>query len=182
MRQLLSAIIITSLFPLSAVAQTEKEKSICHEIAIGTGDISVWAIIFSNSMRTWGGDHVAKHPFPRPIAVHYAYCYNEKLGIGATVSYEHVDKKEFYYSLMPQVKWNWYNHKYFSLYSRVGLGVTYVYYMNRDMYDADSQHRFFPAFHLSPIGIEAGWEHFRAFFDAGAGAQCFIQIGVKCRF
>ena len=80
MRQLLSAIIITSLFSLSAVAQTEKEKekSIRHEIAIGTGDMSVWAIIFSNSMRTWGGDHVAKHPFPRPIAVHYAYCYNKK--------------------------------------------------------------------------------------------------------
>lgn len=117
----------------------------------------------------------ARQPVTIPVSAHYFYRLNEKWAIGATAHYEQVAKMEFYFGLMPQAKWSWFNRKYVSLYSRVAAGLMYANMINAD-------NRFWPDFQLSPFGIEAGWRHWKGFVDLGAGTQSFVQGGILFRF
>lgn len=176
MRKLLTFILLLSL-TFNIKAQADTPVKLCrHEIALGTGYVSITTAAYSNYYARNAVDGLrARHPITIPVSAHYFYRLNEKWAIGATAHYEQVAKMEFYFGLMPQVKWSWFNRKYVSLYSRVAAGVMYANLINAD-------NRYWPDFQLSPFGVEAGWQHWKGFIDLGAGTQNFIQGGIMYKF
>ncbi len=175
MKRLLT--IISSFILVLGVSAQERsdDRLYRHEVAIGTGYTSFASIVYSHWWGTWGEGLEARHPFPAPVSVHYFYRLNGKWALGATAHYEQYGRREFYYGLMPQAKWSWLNREKVSLYSRVGVGLMYAYYINYD-------NRFVVDFQLSPVGIEVGKKHWRGYLEAGVGMQDFVQGGVLYRF
>lgn len=171
--------IIAGLLAFSCLSAQEEntERIYRHEIAVGTGYKSLAPIVYSHYWGVWNWDEglEARHSIPFPVSIHYFYRLNENWALGATTHYEQYGKREFFYGLMPQVKWSWLNRKYVSLYSRVAAGAMYAYYINDD-------NRFWPDFQLSPFGIEVGRRQWLGYVEAGAGTQDFVQGGVVFRF
>lgn len=177
-RNIFKALCLTSVLCLAVTpidAQTV-EPPTRHEIAIGTGN-SITPMLISSLLRSDCdcGDFHARRSLRIPLSVHYLYRTSEKWAFGGTFHYEPVERKEFYFSLMPQAKWRWFNRKYMSMYSRVAVGVMY----RNALVNSD---RFYPAFQLSPFGIDAGTEHLHAYADIGAGMQNIVQLGIKYEF
>ena len=171
--------IIAGLLAFSCLSAQEEntERIYRHEIAVGTGYKSLAPIVYSHYWGVWNWDEglEARHPIPFPVSIHYFYRLNKSWAIGATAHYEQYGKREFFYGLMPQVKWSWLSRKYVSLYSRVAAGVMYANYINDD-------NRFRPDYQLSPLGIEVGRRQWLGYVEAGAGTQDFVQGGVVFRF
>lgn len=92
------------------------------------------------------------------------------------------DRKRTYVTLMPSVKYYYIDNKHFGLYSKAAAGAMMLH--SKSNYngksDTDSDFRFM--FQASLIGLEAGSQNFRAFFELGAGEQGIALIGLKCKF
>lgn len=94
------------------------------------------------------------------------------------------DYTDNWFSLTPNVKFNWYNSNSgnLMLYSRAGLGIATG---NRNVPDTntgshfDSKVQF--AFILSPIGIEVG-KNIAFFAEAGIGQTGTVSMGLRFRF
>lgn len=87
-----------------------------------------------------------------------------------------------YYSLMPQVRLEWYRKKAWTLYSRLALGVVIanVTQQTGTAIDTSLTAAAF-TFQVSPIGVELG-RTVAAFAEAGFGATGVLTIGVRARF
>lgn len=113
---------------------------------------------------------------------------------GASVtSYKHGELTNYYASIMPQLRFNWKETKNVLIYSKLGLGMTFIF----DSYSAEStdgttgvlnvsadatsekQHYF--AYQLSPIGIIVGRKAC-GFAEVGFGTQGIAQVGFMYRF
>lgn len=87
------------------------------------------------------------------------------------------DLKNRYWSVMPNVKWNWLNLKIVSIYARVGAGVTFA----KGEYGARSESSTQFAFQVSPIGVEVGGR-LAAYAEAGIGTSGSLTAGIRYRF
>jgi len=74
---------------------------------------------------------------------------------------------------MPSVRYRWVDRKHVAMYSRLSAGVLAA--------GGDSW-SFTPSVHVSPIGCEAGGEHFRGFAEIGLGMNGLITLGIRGRF
>lgn len=146
-----------------------------HEIAVGTGYRSLTLVLAEGAFGESFDGLQASHSLPIPVSVHYFYNYNDNWFFGVTAHYEQVNKMEFFYGLMPQMKWNWFRQRYVHMYSRLAIGVLYDYRIN-------TSDVLFPDFQLSPFGIEVGKRHWWGYVDLGAGTQDFVQIGLIYKF
>lgn len=108
------------------------------------------------------------------------------LSLGAEVAYssnrqkvKHVGStiKTRYWTLMPNVKWNWLNLKIMTFYTRIGAGAAF----SKSKVDGheDTATKF--AFQVSPIGLEVGGR-LAAYAEAGIGTSGCFQVGVRYRF
>jgi hypothetical protein len=88
---------------------------------------------------------------------------------------------------MLHVKSNWLDKKWFSLYSKAGVGMAFWQYKliqyHSDMYEIrlPEQNSCF-AYQLVPIGIEVGSEQFAGFFQVGIGMEGCLSAGLRFRF
>lgn len=82
-----------------------------------------------------------------------------------------------YWSLMPDVKWNWLNLRVVTFYSRLGAGASFSRAKVAGRTDAST--RF--AFQVSPIGVEVGGR-LAAYAEAGIGVSGCFLAGVRYRF
>lgn len=87
-----------------------------------------------------------------------------------------------YYSLMPQMKLEWYRKKAWTLYSRLALGVVIANATHQTGTAIDNSITAATfTFQVSPIGVELG-RTIAAFAEAGFGATGVLTIGVRTRF
>ena len=88
------------------------------------------------------------------------------------------DRSRNYFTLMPAVKCNWINKNNFALYSKLGLGATYMSYKATG---SDNDSKVYFMCQVSAIGVEFG-SKLRGFFEAGGGEQGIILGGIKYKF
>lgn len=126
------------------------------------------------------------------LSVEYFRHLNEvpKLAFGAIFSYSHYgedelkdgvkvgDRSRNYFTLMPAVKCNWINKNNFALYSKLGLGATYMSYKATG---SDNDSKVYFMCQVSAIGVEFG-SKLRGFFEVGGGEQGIILGGIKYKF
>jgi hypothetical protein len=92
------------------------------------------------------------------------------------------ERTRSYMTLMPSVKYYYVNGKNFGLYSKVAAGVMMLRAKSESdgKSDTDSDFRFMCQ--ASLLGLEAGSQNFRGFFELGAGEQGIILLGLKYKF
>lgn len=118
-------------------------------------------------------------------SINYLHYVHPVVGVGAVATYEYgwepeqngADFHHHYYTLMPQVKIYWFNHKYVAMYSRIGIGATYLHGRRDGVRDTSWR----PAFQLSGICLEAGGR-VRGFLELALGNMGNLLAGVKVNF
>lgn len=117
-------------------------------------------------------------------SINYLHYVHPVVGVGAVATYEYgwepehaADFHHHYYTLMPQVKIYWFNRKYVAMYSRIGIGATYLHGRRDGVRDTSWR----PAFQLSGICLEAGGR-VRGFLELALGNMGNLLAGVKVNF
>ena len=116
------------------------------------------------------------------ISAEYFHRMNDVISLGGIVSYNNlsviedgqVSRKVNYYSLLPAVKFQWYQREKFGTYSKVAVGAT----LKTDS-TLDPSLRM--SFHVSLLGLEVG-KRLRAFTEFGIGEQGLLVLGLRYRF
>ena len=116
------------------------------------------------------------------ISAEYFHRMNDVISLGGIVSYNNlsviedgqVSRKVNYYSLLPAVKFQWYQREKFGTYSKVAVGAT----LKTDS-TVDPSLRM--SFHISLLGLEVG-KRVRAFTEFGIGEQGLLVLGLRYRF
>ena len=172
-----------------------------HEVGISYGAMSntTWMSIADamGTTITLGAVKYDDGKFTGPIAVEYFYHLNPIIGIGAIGAYTHETKdilisndkygeaKNTFVTVMPAAKFNWLRKKYFGMYSKVAVGLTFA--SKKEDYskgnvENQSESKVGLNFQASAIGIEAGSENIRAFAELGVGEQGVILGGIRAKF
>lgn len=135
----------------------------------------------------------------------YFYNFNKHWAVGASANYRHaydtcdeVVRDEQYghwiytgrsnharfniVSLMPEARAFWFQRRHFGMYSRFGLGLSFVH-MNQRLGGTYRHLYIDPVFELAPIGFDFGGKHFRGKFELGNFGQTFIaNVGIAYKF
>ena len=111
-------------------------------------------------------------------------CIVGGLGVGATFVYSGNNQRlagkkisTDYYSIMPHLKMRWLNLRILSLYSRIGVGLTFTESSGEGQSESARQW----AFQVSPIGVEIGGK-VAAYAEAGIGTMGSLVAGLRFRF
>ena len=141
------------------------------------------------------------------ISVEYYYHVNKLIGLGGFLAFNGL-KRDMYvnwksnstgaiskektgeatrynYTIMPTAKFDWLRKKHVGLYSKAGVGLTFMNERQED--DAKDGTKFSKTdanlnFHLTFIGFEGGSENWRGFAELGFGEQGIILAGLKYKF
>ena len=188
---------VAMMTAVSAQAQSYDYKT-KHEVAVSVGLYSNSQIIdvFENLSGAIFGAKLDNEKFVGPLSAEYFYRAKPWLGVGGIFVYGHNkqdamsgsdkigESKNSYFTLMPAAKFDWLRKEHFGLYSKVAVGAT----LRKEKYDSNNDSRDYEdsAVHVnwqaSFIGIEAGGEAIRGFFELGTGEQGIFQTGVRYKF
>lgn len=181
------------------------------EILSGLADMSedLGELVITNFLS--GGTHsgyveYGDESYIPTISAEYYYHVNKVIGLGGIVAFngmtrdmygvwhdntKDVEKSRKYIgkakrtniSVLPAMKIDWLRRKHIGLYSKVALGVTFMYESQKaddgdDFTDTDPVFNF----HASLIGFEGGSEHFRGFVELGMGEQGIGLAGLRYKF
>lgn len=198
------------LLLLSAVfANAQETKTITqeyprNEISVGWGvgsSVEIFGLytdlITAAFVRTYND-----YTYSGPISLEYYHHFSPLFSVGGIFNYEHANadiisdwdnrnenigkEKSNYYTLMPAVKCDWLHKKSFSLYSKLGAGITYAQstdkYTNQSNENAkDDNSQWLFNFQLSLIGVQFG-KKVCGFVELGLGQQGIVSTGIKYRF
>lgn len=132
------------------------------------------------------------------LNISYLFFPDEAWGVGLVYSYTNSDKRithnhklvgNFYnsfHTIAPSFKYNWYSYNYFTLYSRVNIGVSIATeqatYINDITKQAEETTKIKPFFmyQVSPIGFELG-RQIAGFVEVGFGHMGTVMAGVRYR-
>ena len=92
------------------------------------------------------------------------------------------ERTRSYMTLMPSVKYYYVDGKNFGLYSKVAAGVMMMRAKSESNGKSDTNSDFRFMCQASLLGLEAGSQNFRCFFELGAGEQGIILAGLKYKF
>ena len=157
-----------------------------------------------------GGNQTASYSYKNkrwsvPVSAEYFYHVNRFLSVGAIGAFNCMkqdiylnvtDKegkttvtkdgslKKFNLTILPAVKFDWLRREHIGLYSKVGLGASFM--MERQKEDAGEElysgTDVIFNFQLSAIGFEAGNLRIRGFAELGVGEQGIAVIGLRYKF
>lgn len=141
------------------------------------------------------------------FSLEYYYHLNKVVGLGGFLGYNgmsrdmlvkwtdnttgkrHTDKsgeaRVRNYSIIPTAKFDWMRKKHFGMYSKLGLGVSFIHETQKDDLDGgtdESDTDLLANFQLSLLGMEFGSQHIRGFVELGVGEQGFALAGLKYKF
>lgn len=177
----LSVVLLLCGMPRAAHAQLGR-----GELSVGYGfaPVTNWISAYSDkllgvldmrdaSLESWGG-----------ISVNYTFRIVGGLGVGGTFVYsgnaQRLDGRKVstdYYSVLPHLKMRWLDLRIFSLYSRVGAGLTFT----RSSGGGERWSARQLAFQVSPLGIEVGGR-LALYAEAGVGTTGSLVAGMRFRF
>ncbi len=123
----------------------------------------------------------------------FTWQKNNGDGTGTVKSKEKIGvAKKYYATLMPAVKFDWVRTKNFGVYSKLALGLTYMYekeIQKKDDTGKDigekklhSDTGFMGNFQASLLGIEGGTMKIRGFAELGCGEQGILLAGLRYKF
>lgn len=177
----LAAILLAAL-PAAAQRMHRQELSVSYGWASAASWIDKYSDLLSDTVSGsdgdvsgWGG-----------VTVGYNFYLTGGISVGAAVVYASNERKfrdtgakidNRYWSILPNVKWNWMRLKVLSFYSRVGAGVTFTHAEGIGRKESRTQF----TFQLSPVGIEVGGR-LAAYAEAGVGISGSLIVGAKYRF
>lgn len=102
------------------------------------------------------------------VSVGGVFVYN-----GVTTTQENVTTRKNYFSLLPGVKFNWYQREWFGAYSKFSAGVKLIHTPEATNVKFATQ--------ASLLGLEVG-KRLRIFGEAGFGDQGAMLLGLRYRF
>ena len=131
------------------------------------------------------------------LSLEYFHHTSPKFAVGGIFSYSQYgedvvlksnqvkegERMRNYFTVMPAIKCNWINKEHFALYSKFGIGATFMSEKVDDLTNRTSQsdcHTYL-AFQVSAIGVEFG-SKLRGFVEAGVGEQGIILAGIRYKF
>jgi hypothetical protein len=197
MKKLILIVCLVAFLSGSAWAQVDVIPDLRQEISMGYG-------FRPASGFQWRSPWYYYQTIDKVGAIYGTYTYriNGEIGIGLTYCYDPrrlgyftdktletpvCDLDESSHTVMLHVKSNWLDKKWFSLYSKAGVGMAFWQYKliqyHSDMYEIrlPEQNSCF-AYQLVPIGIEVGSEQFAGFFQVGIGMEGCLSAGLRFRF
>lgn len=179
---LMAAAVVVMAVPAAAQGSRRSEVSVSYGVAPVTDWIDSYSDmltgLFTNAntdLEGWGA-----------VTVGYSFRLIGSLRLGAQVVYSSNTQevrdagseiRNRYWSLLPNVKWNWMNLKVVSFYSRLGAGASF----SRSEVGGESDKSTQFAFQVSPVGVEVGGR-VAAYVEAGIGTSGCLLVGVRYRF
>lgn len=147
--------------------------------------------------------------FSFTLGGHYLYHFNDRIAVGALVSWTTTDgfsvtHSEYeapttpqgnwrlletwrgsingnYFSVMPTVKYTWLIGKHITLYSKAGIGGDIEWFrFDGARVGAHNKINFRLGFQVTPIGINFGKGPVRFFSEIGYGSAAVLTAGVSC--
>lgn len=200
MKKILVMAAVAMMTATSIFAQDEQPR---HEIGLSYGaGVSLIGDGIANGLvngifDSLGGRKNTNQTEFGTIGLEYFYHLNNpRLAVGGIVTFsqfgedvEKDDKKvgerrRTYISVMPAIKYYWVNKQHFGLYSKAAVGAMYATAKSENYQDNTSSkdNSFYFMVQASLIGLEAGSNHVRGFFEAGCGEQGIFLAGLRCRF
>ena len=179
---LMVALVLSMAVPAAAQGSRRSEVSVSYGMAPVTDWIDSYSNILTGVIAGSGTDLTGWGT----VTVGYSFRVIGSLRIGAQVAYssneQEVKKsgteiKNRYWTLMPNVKWNWLNLKIVSFYSRVGAGASF----SKAKVGGQSDKSTLFAFQVSPVGVEVGGR-IAAYAEAGIGTSGSLLVGARYRF
>ncbi len=177
---LMAAVVLAMAVPAAAQGSRRSEISVSYGLAPVTDWIDAYSDLLTASgsdtdLTGWGA-----------VTVGYSFRVIGSLRVGAQVAYSSntqeirgagSDIRNRYWTLMPNVKWNWLNLKIVSFYTRVGAGVSFA---KAEVGGQNDKSTLF-AFQVSPVGVEVGGR-IAAYAEAGIGTSGCLLVGGRYRF
>ena len=193
------AIALFAALSVNAQNKVEKKNEISIGYGIGTRADAEYAIgSILTAVTTVGNMEVNNIGNSGAFSLEYVHRFNHVIGIGGIISgqqetgdlYSGVTKcgdiKTNYYELMPEIKFNWLNTKYVTLYSKLAGGLRYSHEIytydpteGEGEIDKTDDEDF--SFQISAIGLELG-STISGFTELGYGDQGILIVGLKCKF
>lgn len=176
MKKLFLMAVAAMMATVSVNAQDEWRNEV--SIAYGGGSntdlvSSIYKGIFTGKQSNYWG----------PVSAEYFFRPIPKLGVGAIVAVGGCDWSDngeatsTFYTFLPAVKYNWLNKTHFSMYSKLGIGLT----IGSDSGIKDSETSSTVNWQVSIMGMEYG-SAFRGFLEFGMGEQGIILAGLRYKF
>ena len=166
---LMAAAVVAMAVPAAAQGSRRSEVSVSYGVAPVTDWIDSYSDmltgLFTNAntdLKGWGA-----------VTVGYSFRLIGSLRLRGAGS----EIRNRYWSLLPNVKWNWMNLKVVSFYSRLGAGASF----SRSEVGGESGKSTQFAFQVSPVGVEVGGR-VAAYAEAGIGTSGCLLVGVRYRF
>lgn len=132
------------------------------------------------------------------FGIQYHHLLGERFMLGCYTGYEYLslvlkdkngtirqdDLGSHYLSLLPSVKFYYFNNPHFSAYAKFQVGGTFA--LSRDIVEDEIKDSFDikPMFALQavPFGMEFGGESIRGYIEAAYGSQGLVAIGIRKSF
>lgn len=196
MKWMIAAILLCGTVQ-SVQAQSDDIK---HEIGVsyGGGPLSTWArigtAIADAIFEPLGGAKYENTSFFGPLSGEYFYHLDPSVGVGAIVCFSQDnddilikgqkagDRTTKFYTFMPAVKWDYLRREHFGMYLKAGAGYSWerVNETYNGMDETSSSGMF--NFQVSLLGLEAGNQNLRGFFELGFGEQGVVLAGARYKF
>ena len=163
-----------------------------NEVAVGAGLVST-SDLQSISYRLMAKllDFVADEENPLETSnsgcnsAEYFHYLGDLVAVGGVIGYHNYTVKQgtfkdtfTSYTLLPAIKFSWYNRDHFSSYSKLALGASLVH---KDGSEGPSNAVTFNG-QITFLGLDAGWKRLRFFGEVGFGQQGMAYTGIRYRF
>ena len=186
------------------------------EIAGGLSDFAELAIVATATSAISGGAYTGSSSYGDEkylpnISVEYYYHVSKAIALGGFMAFNGLDRDVYgewrnnesghnsktkigeasrrNLSFVPTAKFDWLRKKYFGMYSKVGLGVSFMFENQKDDGSNDGadfkevdKTSIIPNIQVSLLGLEGGSENFRGFVELGVGEQGIVLAGLKYKF
>ena len=124
----------------------------------------------------------------------YVHYTNDWFGYGGTIICDYMTSDAYnvssegektyngkfnlgFISIMPNVKFSWFNREKVSLYSKIAVGPGLVFDN-----DDSLKNNITLAAQISPIGVDFGNNSYRGFTELGIGMQGILNVGIRKLF
>lgn len=164
-----------------------------HEVSLSYGMIPVNDItsVMSGLFPSVAGYDISERRGTGAVSLGYSYRLTPRITVGGILGYSgnmsvvlnnpgsYIYKN--FYSILPQVKLEWYRSGIVTLYSRLAAGVSIINIKDQkgSMVNDELTAASF-MFQVSPIGIELGYS-VAGFLEAGFGATGVVMLGIRVR-
>lgn len=170
-----------------------------HELRLGLGIQPVLPQVHIGSDINPTGQEAANYlakEIKAPSAnITYSYRLRQWLSLGTMASFGSIYRKynesfdnkyvrtysHEFFSLIPLVRFHWYNGPSVSFYSTVGLGIGITSIQNYDGYKGVDENILHPAYTLNFLGINIGRKFF-GYSELGYSSSGIIQFGIGYKF